>query len=65
MARRYTRREFVYDALFMLGSTILLHLIAPPVLGNTPPEEPNNRDRALPSSPSATPATNSAEHSMR
>ena len=38
MARRYTRREFVYDALFMLGSSILLHLIAPPVLGATPPE---------------------------
>ncbi|EKQ71271.1 hypothetical protein OsccyDRAFT_0132 [Leptolyngbyaceae cyanobacterium JSC-12] len=29
MARRYTRREFITDASFALGSSLLLKLLAP------------------------------------
>lgn len=36
MARRYTRREFICDAMFMLGTSVLLHFLAPPAIGATP-----------------------------
>lgn len=29
MARRYTRREFLFDASFALGSSVLLKVLAP------------------------------------
>jgi hypothetical protein len=35
MARRYTRREFLVDASFMFGSSLLLKVFAPQATANS------------------------------
>lgn len=39
MARRYSRREFLTDATFALGSSVLLKVFSPNVAETTPVQE--------------------------